>query len=1645
MKSGSAANLSKLIAALALSALALHALARDRRDIVFDCPCSAQWVAGDAGDSGTLRVHAGLRSFRASESGLIRLRVSGGQWIRANVVAERGLVNGPWVSEGIAEPSSSAVIEVMLEEQVAEDAEGTPQLRSHETLALWPMPGEDSASTRRFVDILTDTDGDGVGDVNEWLAGTAPDDPASVPGETEIDVLALYDDEFAVGEANYPYTRLAHVMSVADTLFEDNATGIRLRTVGMSEVAVADDGWTQGERREELMDAHGADLTVQFSPMGPCSTGGCAFVGATSNTLWLDAQAWVGNASVLTTVHELGHAMGLAHSARQGETHGAWRWSRGHYVSPRSDSQRFGTIMSYGIRVLGGVFANPTRDCDGVPCGVPDGEIDGADAVTSLRRLRFQVAGHRAPANDADGDGIVDAADALPNDPNDWIDIDGDGIGDHADPDDDNDGTPDVDDAFPLDPSEWADADGDGIGDNADAEVLDLNPFRDPALRAAVEQALDKASGAAITAEDMASLTELTASQQGVRDLTGLELATNLERLSLGYNDVDDLTPLGGLQSLRYLNLRFNNVVNLRPLSELLELYYLSLRGNPVTDLSPLSELGGILYLYLDDTQVAYGDVLGLPYFQSLRGLGLAGLGIQDISALAGHSLDWWLNLSRNPIADLSPLSGMTALQHLHLSDAGVTDVQALKELINLRSLRLPGNEIDDIALLSGMVEMETLDLEDNDIADLAPLEGMTAIESLSLAGNRVSDLSPLSAMTRLRTLELGDNDLAEITPLADFSAIEQLDLGGNRVSDLAPLSGMVEMQTLNLEGNAIADLAPLEGMTAIESLDLGGNQVSDLSPLAYMTGVRTLDLRDNNLVEITPLANLTTVQSLRLDGNRIADLSPLSDMTMVRSLGLSQNAIEDIGPLVDRAIFGGSDSSGAWLGLNLNPLNDAAVEQHIPTLESWGVTIFFQLRSSRVTGVPFADPTLRELVVEALARSQLHVDDDRSVWPLDQLQTLVLNQRGVSRLTGLEAALGLRSLYAASNGIIDLSPLAGLPELNHLDLRDNRISDIRPLATNADLAEGDWVALDGNPLSEESLNTHVPALLDRGVQVSVGRVELAVVASGAPLRYDTAGYFEARLGAEFRLSVSTDDASLARSETAGGIVVVTPGDNAGTVNLRVEATGVDGTVETLTFAVIVRGAQVVPLFLSASDALGRQGFVRVVNRGSAGEVSIVAVDDTGIRAPAVTLAIGADKTVNFNSSDLESGNVSKGITGGSGAGTGDWRLEFRSPLDLEVLAYIRTQDGFVTAMHDVARRTDNGAYYLPIFNPASNFNQVSALRLVNLDDVAAQAILSGIDDRGETPGGDIRVEIPPEAAVRLTASELESGTGVGQGAFDDGHGKWRVHIASNAKLAVMSLLSSPEGHLTNLSNGSSVAHEEDGVHGVPLFPSASNVMGRQGFVRVINRSDRRGNVSIRAFDDTGRAHAPLSLSLPASQVASFNSDDLELGNVQKGLSGSTGSGTGDWRMHLRSSLDIEVLAYIRTPAGFLTSMHDLVDASGRRYGVATLNPASNSGQVSRLRIVNPGSHPAHAALVGVDDAGSVSAEVVRLEVPAGMARTVTALDLESGEHEHLSGQLGDGVGKWRLTVDSEQPLLVMSLLASPTGHLTNLSTRPNR
>ena len=215
----------------------------------------------------------------------------------------------------------------------------------------------------------------------------------------------------------------------------------------------------------------------------------------------------------------------------------------------------------------------------------------------------------------------------------------------------------------------------------------------------------------------------------------------------------------------------------------------------------------------------------------------------------------------------------------------------------------------------------------------------------------------------------------------------------------------------------------------------------------------------------------------------------------------------------------------------------------------------------------------------------------------------------------------------------------------------------------------------------------------------------------------------------------------------------------------------------------------------------------------------------------------------------------------------------------------------------------------------------------------------------------------------------------------------------------------------------------------------------RQGFVRIINKTDESGMVRIVAFDDAGTAANPIEIQLAANHSLHFNSEDLADGNTAKGISGIGRPSQGHWRLSVETALqDVRVLAFVRTRAGFLTAMHDMLprDAQGRIVA-EIINPGSNATLASSLRLVNAGANSERVSIAGVDDQGA-NAGPVTLTLAAGQSRTISAFDLENGA-QGLTGRLGDGAGKWRLLVTAGQSVVGMSLLETQIGPITNLST----
>ena len=212
--------------------------------------------------------------------------------------------------------------------------------------------------------------------------------------------------------------------------------------------------------------------------------------------------------------------------------------------------------------------------------------------------------------------------------------------------------------------------------------------------------------------------------------------------------------------------------------------------------------------------------------------------------------------------------------------------------------------------------------------------------------------------------------------------------------------------------------------MSALTRLEAQNANISDLTGLQFATNLTYLWLTGTPITDLSALCDLTNLTDLVLFGNAISDISTLSNLTNLRHLNLSRNSITEVSALSNL-------TSLKYLWLKDNSIKD----------------------------------------ISALSG-------------LTNLIRLDISNTSVSDLSVLSNLTNLIHLILNDNCITEVSALSNLPNLTQLTLNDNRISDFSPLVANTGLGSGDEVDVRKNPLSAESLNTHIPTLQSKGVDV---------------------------------------------------------------------------------------------------------------------------------------------------------------------------------------------------------------------------------------------------------------------------------------------------------------------------------------------------------------------------------------------------------------------------------------------------------------------------------------------------------------------------------------------------------------------------------
>ncbi len=368
--------------------------------------------------------------------------------------------------------------------------------------------------------------------------------------------------------------------------------------------------------------------------------------------------------------------------------------------------------------------------------------------------------------------------------------------------------------------------------------------FPDFRLKTAILERLGKEPGSEIYVSDLAALESLDLSWKAIRDLEGLQYATNLGSLTLGesrttlrpdedafLNRIKNLAPLAQLTNLSELNLASCQLTDVSALSTLTNLQRLDIGFNRLHHIRGISGLNNLESLLVSNNHVE--NIADISDLSNLIHLDLSDNKIGDIGPIAGVDRLQELDISNNKVVDLAPISSLEQLQRLEIKGIGVENLSPIEDLRQLIHLNASWNEVEDLSPLNGLTALRTLMIGPAPISNIDVISGLTNLERLRIVGTDLTDVGPLSDLGELQTLVLSDNRISELSPLADLDELKALDLSFNEIEDVSPLINLSELNDLRLNGNRVRNIEPLvenRGLADSDRLELDGEIRNDTS-----------------------------------------------------------------------------------------------------------------------------------------------------------------------------------------------------------------------------------------------------------------------------------------------------------------------------------------------------------------------------------------------------------------------------------------------------------------------------------------------------------------------------------------------------------------------------------------------------------------------------------------------------------------------------------------------------------------------------------------------------------------------------------------------------------------------------------------------
>ena len=268
----------------------------------------------------------------------------------------------------------------------------------------------------------------------------------------------------------------------------------------------------------------------------------------------------------------------------------------------------------------------------------------------------------------------------------------------------------------------------------------------------------------------------------------------DLEELYVSGTHLSNINCLGDCPKLYYLNLQNNEIETIEGIEKFEFLQYLILSDNKLQKINGIDKLPHLLWLNLSENPVK--DLTPLGKVHSLKRLELSGIDLRDIcleNLLNSVYLEV-LHLVNCGLKDIKFIKKFHYLQELVVSKNQVSDIDEIKYITVTEeskdiSLDLSYNPVEDLTPLQYCGRFSKLNLSG---INLSTVKGINVFHYLYIyelmvenCGLKNLDTLKILGESKIYKLDLSNNELKELSLfIEDEWNIHELDVSGNCITD---------------------------------------------------------------------------------------------------------------------------------------------------------------------------------------------------------------------------------------------------------------------------------------------------------------------------------------------------------------------------------------------------------------------------------------------------------------------------------------------------------------------------------------------------------------------------------------------------------------------------------------------------------------------------------------------------------------------------------------------------------------------------------------------------------------------------------------------------------------------------------------------